>query len=286
MCLFESDMLGVRPVNRNSVLLQEDILSNLRLNIITGAHTQCQQDWRDIGYIPDYNKFYLIEDGEGWLKIGSRDYYPKPGQLVLMPANVLQSYSAISSRPFTKHWCHFTATIGGIGLFDLMELPHSVDVDDMVKLGGLFEAMLREHQSEGVAAGLRCRSILLELIACYLDAAHVRELHFAKAGALRDFNDVIAYIHSHMSEQFSVGDLAARLHYNTSYFTRMFRKYTGLAPIQYINRARMEKAKALLKTTELSVTEIASDTGFGDVFYFSKSFKSHTGFSPKDYRAL
>ncbi|MDG0791526.1 AraC family transcriptional regulator [Cohnella ginsengisoli] len=56
-----------------------------------------------------HNKFYFITDGEGWLKIGDRELYPKPGRLALMPEGVLQSYPAIYDKPYTKYWCHFTA---------------------------------------------------------------------------------------------------------------------------------------------------------------------------------
>ncbi|MDG0791511.1 AraC family ligand binding domain-containing protein [Cohnella ginsengisoli] len=98
-------------------------LSNLQVNVTALGFNPVWSDWRGIDYTPDYNKFYFITDGEGWLKIGDRELYPKPGQLALMPEGVRQSYSAINDKPYTKFWCHFTAKIGTINLFDLIRLP-------------------------------------------------------------------------------------------------------------------------------------------------------------------
>lgn len=264
----------------------EDFISNLRISVITGAYTLCPVNWRDVDYIPDYNKFYFIEDGEGWLKIGGREYRPKPGQLFLMPAGVLQSYSTVGSHPFEKYWCHFAAKIGDINLFDVLEIPHFVDVEDREEMAALFQRLIAEHEGSGLSACLRVKSALLEIIARYLRLAGVQELKFKRLSALHDFNIVLAYIQEHIHQELSAGELANRFHYNPNYFTRLFRKYTGLAPTQYVNKTRLEKAKTLLRTSDMMISDVASVTGFGDIFYFSKSFKRYTGFSPTDYRAL
>jgi AraC-like DNA-binding protein len=70
-----------------------------------------------------------------------------------------------------------------------------------------------------------------------------------------------------------------------SKFRKLFKESTGESPNQYHLNLRLDKAKELLHTTNLNVTEVAYNLGFESVFYFSKLFKKKNGVSPKSYRA-
>ena len=70
-----------------------------------------------------------------------------------------------------------------------------------------------------------------------------------------------------------------------SKFRKMFKEATGDSPNQYHLNLRLDKARELLNTTNLNVTEVAYSLGFDSVFYFSKLFKKKNGVSPKSYRA-
>lgn len=266
-------------------MVLEDFIANLRISIITVAYTHCSESWRDMDYIPNYNKFYFIESGEGWLKIGNEEFYPKPGQLFLMPAGVLQSFSAINSNAFTKYWCHFMMKFGDINFFDVLGVPWFVNVDGTEKMTEMFRDLLAEHNKSTLSACLREKAALLDIVSYYLETAGINDLKLSLT-SLEKFNNVLSYVQEHIHEDISLQALAEKFYYNPSYFTRMFKKYTGLAPTQYINKARLDRAKLLLKTTDLQIREISQKTGFCDVFYFSKSFKNYTGFSPSDYRQL
>jgi transcriptional regulator GlxA family with amidase domain len=73
----------------------------------------------------------------------------------------------------------------------------------------------------------------------------------------------------------------------TSYtsFRRAFKQQTGLAPAQFQTEIRLNRARDLLATSDLSVSEISEQVGCSTVFYFSRAFKKKTGFSPRDYRS-
>ena len=68
-------------------------------------------------------------------------------------------------------------------------------------------------------------------------------------------------------------------------FTRRFTAHFGLSPQAYTVNARMSLAKELLRETDLSCTQIASLTGFGDLARFSSRFRQKTGLAPTAYRA-
>lgn len=93
-----------------------------------------------------------------------------------------------------------------------------------------------------------------------------------------------AYIMEHLSDDLSVASIAAQLYVTPNYLSRLFKKETGEGCNAFIVRNRMEKAKSLLRTTNLSVGRIASIVGYHDTNYFSMAIKKSTDMSPTKYR--
>lgn len=97
---------------------------------------------------------------------------------------------------------------------------------------------------------------------------------------------VKAYIAAHVDEELSVEKLADREHFNPDYLTRVFKKETGKTVSEYITEYRCALAAELLKNTQLSVTMIASKSGYSNYAYFTRMFKKYSGFSPREYRKI
>lgn len=273
-------------MKHDKALLIKNYLSNLQVDVQVASYTCCPQSWADFDYVPDYNKFYYICDGEGWLKIGSDEYYPKPGQLFLMPAGVVQSYSTISENTFKKYWCHFTAKVGEMNLFDIVRTPVFVDVGDARELKELFAALVDSYHSGGFTDALRLKGIMMEIIAWYFDKLSLNDIQLYAYSSTQELGEVLTFIESHLNDNITIDDLAKIVHFHPNYFIKFFRDHLGCSPMQYINRLRLEKAKHLLKTTDLTVKEIADMIGFNDAGYFSKVFKRYTGFSPQEFRNI
>ena len=68
------------------------------------------------------------------------------------------------------------------------------------------------------------------------------------------------------------------------HFSRLFKKYYGYSPYEYLLLARINKAKHLLKTTELPVKVIAQQVGYVNASTFSSAFTAKAGLSPKAFR--
>jgi AraC-like DNA-binding protein/ligand-binding sensor protein len=94
----------------------------------------------------------------------------------------------------------------------------------------------------------------------------------------------IYYIHQNYTENMTLETVAGHVHLSPSYFSSLFNKQTGLSFTSYVSRLRVERAKKLLKKTEMSLIDIATALGFGSQSYFSSVFKKHVGESPKQYR--
>ena len=86
------------------------------------------------------------------------------------------------------------------------------------------------------------------------------------------------------NELINVAQLADKLNISPQYLSDMLRQHTGQTALQHIHDKVIEKAKELLTTTDLSVSEIAYQLGFEYSQSFSKLFKSKTNFSPLEFR--
>lgn len=261
-------------------------LSNLQVNVTAFAYNQVLPDWRELDYTPEYNKFYLICDGEGWLKIGDTEYSPKPGQWFLMPQGVKQSYSYTNGPRFTKYWCHFTARIGEYNLFDLLKAPFFIDVRDDGEAVRLFRDLLSCAESDSVTTPLLIKASLHKLIAYYLEYAYRSEDSIQPTVISEPLKAVVDYIHAHYRDNLTIRELADKVHLHPNYFIRVFKRQFGDSPIQFVNKKRIEEAKWLLTTTNLPLAEIGRSIGIPDIFYLSKLFRSMTGFSPSAYRQI
>lgn len=95
---------------------------------------------------------------------------------------------------------------------------------------------------------------------------------------------LLAYIHQHSDEKLTLADVAKKCSYNSSYFSRAFKEYTGLTFTAYLKKVRMEKAIKLLESTNMKITDIYSEVGYTDKTKFFSHFRSFTGVSPLNYR--
>ena len=97
---------------------------------------------------------------------------------------------------------------------------------------------------------------------------------------------VIEYMKEHISEKLSVDDVCSILHYNKSYVFRRFKKTTGSSLMAYFTKMKIQKAKEMLRETDLSLSGISDALSFDDPNYFSKTFKKVTGYTPSTYRKM
>ncbi|GIP33210.1 AraC family transcriptional regulator [Paenibacillus sp. J2TS4] len=265
-----------------------NVMANVQVQLSLAAYTKVNKKWRQMNVVPDFNRFYYICEGEGCLIINGQTYYPEPGQLFIMPSGVQQSYSTISEHTFGKYWCHFTAHLGDLNLFQLLGLPHYIEVKDPARLTGLFELLIQHYESSRFTALMMQKAVLLEMISLFVEASlegkYVLE-PISEDHRMHKVHTVLKYIEQHCHENITVQDMADLVHFHPNYFIRHFHEMVGTSPIQYIQQFKMEKAKALLSATDEPVAEIARSLGM-EPYYFSRLFKKHTGLPPSGYREL
>jgi AraC family transcriptional regulator len=93
--------------------------------------------------------------------------------------------------------------------------------------------------------------------------------------------EAIEYIHEHLAQEIRLDDLARATELSPYHFARLFKRSTGLAPHQYLIRRRVERARELLVTSSLPISEVAIQSGFCDQSHLTTHFKRVYGVTPR-----
>lgn len=96
----------------------------------------------------------------------------------------------------------------------------------------------------------------------------------------------VAYIENHFSQPITMEELSHTSGYSDRQLIRIFQSAFGMTPSAYVTKLRLQKAKQLLESTDLSIGEVAWSCGFDDPNYFSRFFRKNTGASPKEYQTI
>lgn len=133
---------------------------------------------------------------------------------------------------------------------------------------------------------LECSCLLLEIL-ILLSKDFTHELLYDTALTASSLAQTVPVLLNFLHQSFpmTISSTLIESRYNCNFdsLNRQFKKLTGQTIFAYLNKLRIEKAKQLLSTGFYTVTDVASRTGFHDVYYFSKVFKKLTGMSPGKY---
>ena len=182
--------------------------------------------------------------GAGLIEQGESHVVLSTGQALLLNCRTPQSYC---TAPGQSCWHHYWVHLDGAGVAAMEPLLLPGKKLTPVQLTGVLA------QAEATSA----RQVILQA-AETLSKNYQKELYLA--------------------------DLLAEAHMSKSYFLRLFRRYMGTTPYNYLVNFRITQAKELLVLTDHSVSEIAQEVGFGDASNFSTRFAKATGQSPLQYR--
>lgn len=201
-------------------------------------------------------------------------------------------------RPLTVHegWI-LPSGASGLCAFEETHAFVSVEIDDaLLREAGLdprrgFEPRFGAHDPLLLQMALAAASPPNGASALYLEtmrqalAAHVAQIVQPLPGHALSLDDArlrraVAYIHDNLASDLSLAALADEAGMSPFHFSRAFKRATGKSPLQFVLTERSSLAKLLLRTTALTVAEIAHRIGYGDVSRFGKHFKRQFGVSP------
>jgi AraC family transcriptional regulator len=172
-----------------------------------------------------------------------------------------------------------------------LEVVNSVAVrDPLLEQTGMY--LLEELASGGLASRLYAES-LAQVLAVHLLRRHSslgrgpsQRLDPERGGRLSEasLRAVIDYVGDNLSGDLSVAEIAAVANLSPYHFARAFKRTTGLSPHRYVVRQRIERAKELLRNTDLPVGEVAKRSGFASPSHFTQQFRRIIGVVPSALR--
>lgn len=154
-----------------------------------------------------------------------------------------------------------------------------------VQIGKILpDARQRYQIAEDYTGRIKQCETMDELIEIYQEVQEFLKSNGNREHLSKPVRDILRYISQHYAEDITLDLLAESVELSRTYVSGLFKKETGVNLTNYITNYRIEKAKELLRDTNLRSYEVAEKVGFLDESYFSRSFKKITGESPNTYK--
>ena len=231
----------------------------------------------------DYHNYMLfyICDGRLSLRSGSQTMVASAGQVGFLNCHEPHEYHTIGNTEFV--WLHLDGSntadfyqqavqMHGGFVFDT---PYAEQIKN-----GIYEIVFA-FRNEQTLSEVRLSQKLYTLLVATVDTAS------QEAGQTEE-NDTVSKAMHFIQEQYmnpiSLLDVATHVNMSQFHFSRLFKKDCGYSPHEYLILTRLNRAKHLLKTTELPVKVIAQKVGYQNVSSFTNAFTDRVGISPTLFR--
>lgn len=158
------------------------------------------------------------------------------------------------------------------------------DADISLKFKQIFEQMICDIDNDGVDFYIRERAyaslLLLEMLSSMLPPSNYHANITEKSVSL--IYECVDYINNNYASDITAEECADMLHISYSYFARLFRAVIGKTFKEYLVSVRLAKAKSILISTHISVSDVASACGYSNLSYFISEYKKAFGKTPKE----
>lgn len=252
-----------------------------------------------IGYFPKASAHYRerrkgCEDniliyclqGKGHFIFDNKRFEVTANQFIHVPAtDKYMRYWADAEEPWTIYWIHFSGqdidsfnrSLGIDLLKGPQQIPFNQKALDIWEI--IYQSLEMGYSTENLCNASFC---LYQFIATFSFAD--KHLLTEKKEGSNMIDRTILNMKANISQKLTVEDMALQHNLSSSHFSSLFRKGTGMSPIDYFIHLKMQKACQLLYTDDQMIKTVALELGYDDQYYFSRIFKKYMGMSPEQYR--
>nr|WP_255570435.1 AraC family transcriptional regulator [Cohnella sp. CFH 77786] len=256
------------------------------LTVLFAGHSQTEPEHRMGPQVLDYYLVHTVIEGTGTYRCRDRQYELKAGDSFFIFPGELHTYQSDADDPWRYRWIAFRGQKAGHWIQTAGLTP-----DQPVVIGGgetalqAAQAIDRSFRSGDWTAGWEAEGWLGLAFACWAKRNRPEgPPSYGRAGiAAREADRAARWMEAQLAGNVSIARMARELGYHRTHLTKLFRSEMGMAPIRYLQKLRMDRAKLLLREA-LTVEEVAASVGYPDALYFSKAFKKWFGCTPTDYR--
>ena len=256
----------------------------------------------DIGYYPkarghhrirqvpidQYVLIYCV-DGSGYFSLDGKRREVSKGQWFVLPAGRPHEYGA-GENGWTIYWIHFHGEHAhifaeGAGVPQNIHTAVNSRIKDRIEI---FEEILATLRQGTSMDDLRYVSSLLHhFLASMHYLAQYRKSGRNKMERQLDspVESAIHYMRENIGNRVVMDDVLRYVGFSQSHFSTLFKQATGMSPMAYLNRLKVEHVCRLLETTDLKLNQICYKVGIEDPLYLSRLFSKLMGMSPTRYRS-
>lgn len=237
---------------------------------VTGREYNAFGNWHEN---PEF--LYFVK-GNGQVFCNEHNYKVNPGDMVVINSDCFHS---VSSQNHLEYYC----LIVDVDFFQINGIPiDSLNYNPLIKNSEYISffkklALLYKNKAKN------CAKIRAEILNFLID---LTDNHIMTESINEKFpesiKDAINFIKKHYAEDVTIDNIVHKIGFSRAYFSRMFKKYTGMSLITYLNYIRCRQARIMLVYNDLTVGQIAESCGFNNLSYFSRTYKSVMGILPSD----
>lgn len=175
-------------------------------------------------------------------------------------------------------------------LSELQPVSPQWESETEASVRNLLEGMNQETEQQSLGYHVALKAQLFQLLTLLIRDIPKRARSSEKMNklatkdVLEKLDDTFSYVEANYQEVLTLQDIAAVSGYSSFYFTKFFKKNTGKTFLSFLNDYRIDKAKWLLINSDLSVSEIITQTGFESDKTFYRLFKRSMAMAPLEYR--
>ena len=232
-----------------------------------------------------YEGYLLIATDEGCGKLvwNNQSCLLEKGSAVIIDCSTYHEYCTLPNNKWSFYYLHFKAlSMEGYKKTFLttlapttLRMPEMVwqMIDQLYKMS--FQADVLSYATQSNIVSNILTEMLYSLINNHTTVSRIYR---------QDIAELTEYIKSNCTKPLTVEDFSDLLHLSKSHLIRVFERQVGMSPYRYLHMCRINKALHLLRTTCMSVSQIAYAVGYGDPIVFTRHFKEYHRATPSTYR--
>ena len=238
-----------------------------------------------------FHELYFLISGERRYFLGHEIYDMNPGELVVIPCNVLHRTTALNKKGYERYVVYFQeryidGLISSIGREAFDELLKMGCVEFSKEGSDFITQSLIRLESELGSENKYSEAVqknIFEQILLYI-LRHGNKKKNERKKDTDKIQEAAKYISKNYYKEISLSDIASKAFMEETYFSKKFKQMTGFGFKEYLVMTRIKAAQQLLLTTDKSIGEISELCGFTSSNYFGDAFRRFYGKSPSKYR--
>lgn len=274
--------------DRHHYLLEKHYTFKLKPKLLYVGYLKKQRDFCEENHSHDFLEIVFVSSGEGDVWIDGQKSNIKKGDIIVYNAGCEHYEVSSNDDPLELKFLAFDK-------LEITDLPKnwlippaygnifpSGDLEETFK--NYFDMLINEFNNKDrfyvEVGGNMARTLLMYLFR--LINRHESTDKLISSNKILEVAE--QYIEEHFKQNISLEDVAQNCYANKYYLSHLFSESKGMSVGKYILNKKLDHAKGLLKTTDLSVLEIANKIGLNESSYFCRIFKKETGKTPLAYK--